>query len=373
MDDLSGETVARQAGDLVGTSENRPDKQSGEELSACLKGTYWSRLPVEMQIEIVKQKNLDDDDRLNLLCAYPELLSIISESYPHDNPNTANGWKGTEAEAPEIYIKYSSEKKMFCVEMSSSACSRQPHRIFGLKHNRVVLTDLDSKSKHTAILLDALKSTSTTTRKLDCSGANKADFLLSFAFAKVLKPSCLDLGFDYNEECTTLNELVEAFPALFKLKKFTVLGPVRADGDSLFSHLSKLPRSLCFNDAFLHDGHVVKFLRALVSTKFEERSPAAAALKRLINWTFVMNYETKTEEGETMRGYRFLSELVADIIPPGSKYKRRLFKLHLTVGDEQHVIYVKEEVDHLHEDRLIQLVNQTARLDEILGTSDSSN
>ena len=44
-----------QAGDLVGTSENRPDKQSGEELSACLKGTHWSRLPVEMQIEIVKQ------------------------------------------------------------------------------------------------------------------------------------------------------------------------------------------------------------------------------------------------------------------------------------------------------------------------------
>ena len=44
-----------QTGDLAGTSENRPDNQGGEELSARLEGTHWSRLPVEMQIEIVKQ------------------------------------------------------------------------------------------------------------------------------------------------------------------------------------------------------------------------------------------------------------------------------------------------------------------------------
>ena len=36
--------------------------------------------------------------------------------------------------------------------------------------------------------------------------------------------------------------------------------------------------------------------------------------------------------------------------------KRRIFELHLSVGDEQHVIYVKEEVDHTHKDRLIQVV-----------------
>ena len=36
-------------------SENWSDEQSDEELSACLGGTYWSRLPVEMQIEILKQ------------------------------------------------------------------------------------------------------------------------------------------------------------------------------------------------------------------------------------------------------------------------------------------------------------------------------
>lgn len=42
------------------------------------------------------QKNLNDDDRLNLLCAYPALLSVISESYPHDNPDAANEGKDTE-------------------------------------------------------------------------------------------------------------------------------------------------------------------------------------------------------------------------------------------------------------------------------------
>ena len=44
--------------------------------------------------------------------------------------------------------------------------------------------DLDSESKHTAILLDALKSTSTTTRELTFDTC-KNDFELSFAFAKV--------------------------------------------------------------------------------------------------------------------------------------------------------------------------------------------
>ncbi|PAV87500.1 hypothetical protein WR25_18628 [Diploscapter pachys] len=354
MDDLSGETAASQAGDLVGTSENRPDKQSGEELSACLGGTYWSRLPVEMQIEIVKQKSLNDDDRLNLLCAYPDLLSVISESYPHDNPNAANGGEGTEAEPPKIYIKYSSEKKMFYDQMARTYGSRQPHRIFGLEHNRVVFRDLDSESKHTAILLDALKSTSTTTRKLYCSGTNKADFLLSFAFAK--------------------------------LNKLTVFGFVHADDDSLLSHLSKFPPSLGFNNTsfphFLHDGHVVKFLRTLVSTKFEEGSPAANALKRIVNWTFQMNYETETEEEATTNRCKLLSELVADIIAPNSEIvnldaamgaiERRIFELRLAVGDEQHVIYVKEEVEHLHGYRAIQLANQTEDFSKILDSKDSS-
>ena len=44
-----------QTGDLAEMSETLSDKQSDEELSACLEGTYWSRLPVEMQIEIVRQ------------------------------------------------------------------------------------------------------------------------------------------------------------------------------------------------------------------------------------------------------------------------------------------------------------------------------
>ena len=35
--------------------------------------------------------------------------------------------------------------------------------------------------------------------------------------------------------------------------------------------------------------------------------------------------------------------------------ERRIFELRLAVGDKQHVIYVKEEVDHLHEDRSIQV------------------
>ena len=44
--------------------------------------------------------------------------------------------------------------------------------------------DLDSESKHTTILLNALESTSTTTKKL-VFRMNKADFQLSYAFAKV--------------------------------------------------------------------------------------------------------------------------------------------------------------------------------------------
>ncbi|PAV86302.1 hypothetical protein WR25_20453 [Diploscapter pachys] len=75
----------------------------------------------------------------------------------------------------------------------------------------------------------------------------------------------------------------------------------------------------------------------LVSTKFEEGSPAAIALKRIVNWKFEMDYETETEEEATTNRCKLLSELVADIIPPNS-----------------------------------ELVNQTARLDEILGPSDSS-
>ncbi|PAV71449.1 hypothetical protein WR25_22924 [Diploscapter pachys] len=107
---------------------------------------------------------------------------------------------------------------------------------------------------------------------------------------------------------------------MFQLNKLRVLGPVCADDDSLLSHLSKFPPFLSFyNKYFLHNGHIVKFLRTLVSTKFEERSPAAVALKRIVNWTFQMSYETKTEEGETMRGCKLLSELVADIIPPDSE------------------------------------------------------
>ncbi|PAV60178.1 hypothetical protein WR25_18517 [Diploscapter pachys] len=368
MADLSEGTVANQAGNLAGVSENRPDKQSGEELSAYLKGTYWSRLPVEMQVEIVKQENLNNGDKLNLLCAYPDLLSAISDSYPHDNSNAANGGKGTVAESSSIHINYLSKEKMF-----ESVCSRQPHRIFGLKHNLVVLANLDSKSKHTAILLDALKSTSTTTRKLYCSDTNKADFLLLLAFVKVLKPSCLQLTFYHNEKWSTLNELVETFPALFEVNELLVRGPVHADGDSLLSHLSKFPPSLCFNNtSFLHDGHVVKFLRALVSTKFEEGSPAATALKRIVNWTFQMNYETDIKEGETRNGYKLLSELVPDIIPPYSEimnlisltgtFERRIFELHLSVGNEQHVIYIKEEIDNVDKYKIIQLANQIADL-----------
>ena len=52
------------------------------------------------------QKNLDHSDKLNLLCAYPGLLSIISKSYPHDNSNAADGGEGTEAEPPNTYIDY---------------------------------------------------------------------------------------------------------------------------------------------------------------------------------------------------------------------------------------------------------------------------
>ena len=44
--------------------------------------------------------------------------------------------------------------------------------------------DLDTENKHTAIFLDALESTSTTTRTLLFS-ADKADFQLLLAFAKV--------------------------------------------------------------------------------------------------------------------------------------------------------------------------------------------
>ena len=35
--------------------------------------------------------------------------------------------------------------------------------------------------------------------------------------------------------------------------------------------------------------------------------------------------------------------------------ERHIFELHLAVGDEQHVIYVKEEVNHRHEYRIIQV------------------
>ena len=36
--------------------------------------------------------------------------------------------------------------------------------------------------------------------------------------------------------------------------------------------------------------------------------------------------------------------------------ERRIFELHLAVGDEQHVIYVKEEIDSLNRCREIQVV-----------------
>ncbi|PAV65772.1 hypothetical protein WR25_17428 isoform B [Diploscapter pachys] len=271
---------------------------------------------------------------------------------------------------------------MFYDQIGKEYVLRQPRRIFGLKHDEVMLVDLDSKSKHTAILLDALESTSTTTRKLNCSGTNKVNFLLSFAFAKVLKPSYLIVGFRY-EKWNTLNELVEAFPALSELNELRVVGPVCADDDSLLSHLSKFPPSLCFhNSSFLHDGHVVKFLRTLVSTKFEEGSPTAVALKRIVNWTFQMSYETKTEEEATTNRCKLLSELVADIIPPDSEIvnldsetgavERRIFELHLAVGDEQHVVYVKEEIDSLNRCRIIQLANQTADLRRIQESPASS-
>ncbi|PAV57333.1 hypothetical protein WR25_13731 isoform C [Diploscapter pachys] len=282
----------------------------------------------------------------------------------------------------QISFQSSMEKLFYGDQMAGVFVLRQPPRIFGLKHNRVVLTDLDSESKHTAILLGALESTSTTTKKL-CFNMNELDFQLSLDFVKVLKPSCLQLTFYRNVKWTTLNELAEAFPALFELNELYVSGPMHADGDSLLSHFPKFPPSLCFNNtSFLHDGHVVKFFRTLVSTKFEEGSPAAIALKRIVNWTFEMNYETETEEGETMNDYKLLSELVADIIPPDSEIinldsaigtvERRIFELRLAVGDEQHVIYVKEEVDSLNRCRTIQLANQTAKLDEVLDSPDSS-
>ena len=47
-----------QTGDVAGTGETRPDRQSDEELSGCLEGTHWSMLSslsFEMQIESVKQ------------------------------------------------------------------------------------------------------------------------------------------------------------------------------------------------------------------------------------------------------------------------------------------------------------------------------
>ncbi|PAV65769.1 hypothetical protein WR25_17426 [Diploscapter pachys] len=379
MDDLSEGTVASEPG----TNENRPDKQSGEELSACLKGTYWSRLPVEMQIEILKQKNLDDDDRLNLLCAYPDLLSVISRSYPRKNPTAANGGKNTEAESPPcISIKYSEEKKMFNIYMAEPFGSRQPRRIFGLRHYKFILLDLDSENKYTAILLNALESTSTTTRELCFSGTNKANSQLWSAFAKVLDTICLQLNF-YSEQETTLNELVEALPILPELYELSVFGPVNADSDSLFSHLSKFPPSLYFRKKFfLHIGDFVKFFKTLVSTKFEEGSAAAVALKQIVNWKFEMNYETKTEEGETMNVHKFLSELVADIIPPNSEIvnldsetgavERRIFELHLAVDDEQYVIYVKEEIFSFNRCRKIQLANQTECLRSIQNSPNSS-
>ena len=58
---------------------------------------------------------------------------------------------------------------------------------------------------------------------------------------------------------------------VFQLNELIVFGPVHADDDSLFSHLSKFPPSLGFNNAFssvplegfLHDRHVVNFLRVI--------------------------------------------------------------------------------------------------------------
>ncbi len=35
--------------------------------------------------------------------------------------------------------------------------------------------------------------------------------------------------------------------------------------------------------------------------------------------------------------------------------ERRIFELHLAVRDEQHVIYVKEEVNSFDKDRIIQV------------------
>ncbi|PAV76738.1 hypothetical protein WR25_21060 isoform A [Diploscapter pachys] len=262
----------------------------------------------------------------------------------------------------------SPEEKMFYDQMVRKYGLRQPRRIFGLKHDEVMLANLDSKSKHTAILLDALESTSTTTKKLDFN-TYEVDFQLVLDFAKVLKPSCLQLNFDYNKKWSTLNGLVKAFPALFELNELVLFVPVYADGDSLLSHFSKFPPSLSFiNKFFLHTGDVVKFLRTLVSTKFEEGSPAAIALKRIDNWTFQMRYETEIEEEETMNGYKLLSELVADIIPPDSENTRHIFELHLAVGGEQHVIYVKEEVNHRHEYRIIQLANRIENFNRILAS-----
>ncbi|PAV56419.1 hypothetical protein WR25_09727 [Diploscapter pachys] len=384
MDDLSGETAASQAGDLTGTSGNRPDKQSEEELSGCLKGTNWNTLPNEVRIEIIKQEDVDDGDKLNLLCAYPGLLSVISEFHPHNN---ANGGRGTEAEpSSKIHIKYSPEEKMFYDEATKFLDSRQPRRIFGLKHDEVMLIDLDSKSEHAAILLDALKSTSTTTRKLYFV-MNEVDFQLSLDFVEVLRPVYLRLDFNTNEKWSTLNEVVEAFPDLFKLNELTMLGPVHADGDSLLSHFPKFPPSLCFTntsflttlEGFLHVGHVVKFLKTLVSTKFEKGGPAANALKRIVNWTFE-TYRTETEEGGTTDDCKLLVELVKGI-PPNSivnldsetgAVERRIFELHLTVSDGQHVIYVKEEVSHRHKEKAIQLANRIEDFNEILDSPDSS-
>ena len=51
-----------------------------------------------------------------------------------------------------------------------------------------------------------------------------------------------------------------------------------------------------------------------------------------------------------------LSKLqIVDLDSATDKVKRRIFELHLAVGDEQHVIYVKEEVDHSNRYRAIQV------------------
>ncbi|PAV91164.1 hypothetical protein WR25_10975 [Diploscapter pachys] len=372
-------------------------KKNEESLSSSISDSYWKMLPTEMQIEIIS-KLQHNSCRLNLLVAYPGLLSHVLQTWRFSSENLS---KCVLAD-PQIELEYDACKKIFYsvgyAQGRYCELKTPDPKLFGEQIPSLNIIGCQDFDQTHAGLLKAFTQTNTTVKKLsmESSGYN-----IVHEYVKELKPRniYINLYSELEDEDDIVNnmslaKLWNAYPHILDCDKLVVDGPITSDYDSLLKIFVHFPAKMVlgqstgiFDRSFIAVAEMDRFLKYLTSKNWEVNSLEMVALERMTNWIFHLNcnktggeYEppSKKRKCDKCNGHLLHQKLGVneDDVKLLHKYNTcqlLSYPLKITSGDKVIHITAYEEFSQNNCHRVIQLTSSTTRRIDSDGASSISN